>query len=45
MNTGRAFLRFVTGSVRVVARGSPLYYAWLAVLGILIAVGGAAYSR
>jgi len=44
MNTGRAFLHFIGGSVRVVTRGSPLYYAWLAVLGILIAIGGMAYA-
>lgn len=40
----RPFPRFVLGSIRVWTHGSPLYFAWLAVLALLIAGGIAGYS-
>ena len=40
----RRFSNFVSGSVALVTRGTPLYWMWLAVLGVLIASGGLAYA-
>ncbi len=40
-----AFLRFTTGSARLVLRGSGYYYAWLGLLALLVATGIAAYAR
>src|SRR5574342_1236762 len=37
-------LRFLVGCVRLVTRGSRWYYAWLALLGLMIATGIAGYS-
>jgi molybdopterin-containing oxidoreductase family membrane subunit len=37
-------LRFLQGCVRLVTRGSRWYYAWLALLAIMIATGIAGYS-
>jgi len=45
MRLGKAFLRFTTGSARIVARGSGIYYAWLALLALLIGIGVVAYTR
>jgi Ni/Fe-hydrogenase subunit HybB-like protein len=39
------FYRFVSGSIRLVARGNAAYWAWLACLAILIASGGLAFAR
>jgi molybdopterin-containing oxidoreductase family membrane subunit len=39
----RLFANFVTGSVRVVTRGGTMYWAWIVLLGALIASGIAAY--
>ncbi len=36
---------FITGSVRVVTRGSAGYYAWLGVLAVVIMTGLAAYGN
>jgi molybdopterin-containing oxidoreductase family membrane subunit len=33
------FANFVTGSLRIVLRGNPAYWAWLALLGVLMASG------
>jgi len=41
----RRFLRFVSGSVRLILQGPGLYWAWLAFLLALIASGGVAYAR
>lgn len=43
MSLPRAFARFVAGSARIVSRGPGVYYAWLAFLAILVAVGITAY--
>ena len=40
----RRFSNFVSGSVALVTRGTPLYWMWLTVLGVLIASGGLAYA-
>jgi molybdopterin-containing oxidoreductase family membrane subunit len=41
----RRFARFVDGSVRLVLAGGRAYWAWLAVLAVLIVSGALAYSR
>jgi Ni/Fe-hydrogenase subunit HybB-like protein len=41
----RSFLRFVSGSARIVLRGNALYWSWLALLLVLIAVGARAYAH
>jgi len=41
----RRFLRFVSGSVRLILQGPGLYWAWLVFLLALIASGGLAYAR
>ncbi len=38
------FWAFVTGSVVIVARGNRAYWAWVALLGLLIAVGVVTYG-
>jgi Ni/Fe-hydrogenase subunit HybB-like protein len=38
------FLRFVTASVRTVSRGPAVYWAWLALLAVLIVSGVHAYA-
>ena len=45
MTFARRFLRFVSGSVRLILQGPGLYWAWLAFLLALIASGGVAYAR
>jgi molybdopterin-containing oxidoreductase family membrane subunit len=45
VTTLRLFTRFFTGSVRLVLHGNRMYWTWLAVLGVLIASGAAAYAR
>jgi len=45
MRLDRAFLRFTTGSARIVLRGSGYYYAWIGVLLMLISLGVVAYTR
>ncbi len=45
METIWRFNRFVTASVRTVLRGNAVYWTWLAMLVLLIASGGLAYSR
>jgi molybdopterin-containing oxidoreductase family membrane subunit len=45
MTTGRAFLHFVLGSIRIALVGSRIYYAWVALLLLLTAVGIYGYSR
>jgi molybdopterin-containing oxidoreductase family membrane subunit len=45
MNSIVQFWRFVHGSARVVARGSAGYYAWIALLGVMILVGLFAYAN
>lgn len=39
-----SFLRFCTGSARVVVRGGPVYYGWVAVLLLVTAVGVVSYG-
>jgi molybdopterin-containing oxidoreductase family membrane subunit len=39
------FIRFITGSVRIVFHGSKAYFAWLTLLLILIIWGGFGYSE
>jgi len=41
----RRLVHFTQGSVTVVIRGSAGYYAWVGLLGILIAMGVAAYGE
>jgi len=41
----RDFWDFVLGSGRVVSRGGPAYYAWLALLAVAIVAGALAYAR
>jgi molybdopterin-containing oxidoreductase family membrane subunit len=43
MSPGKAFLRFALGSLRIVAVGSRVYYAWIAVLLLLVGIGANAY--
>ena len=45
MNTAWRFSRFVTASVRIVLRGHPAYWTWLAILGALIVSGALAYAH
>ena len=45
MTTIRLFIRFVTGSIGLVLRGNAAYWAWLAVLAVLILSGGLAFAR
>jgi Ni/Fe-hydrogenase subunit HybB-like protein len=45
MSFARRFVRFVRGSVRLVLSGHTLYWAWVALLGLLIASGVEAYAR
>jgi Ni/Fe-hydrogenase subunit HybB-like protein len=39
----RRFIRFVTGSVRLVSQGDPLYWSWVGLLAALIVSGVLAY--
>ena len=39
------FIRFITGSIRIVFHGSKTYFAWLTLLLILIIWGGLGYSE
>jgi Ni/Fe-hydrogenase subunit HybB-like protein len=43
METLRMFIDFYSGSLRLVSRGNRYYWAWIAVLLVLIASGGLAY--
>jgi molybdopterin-containing oxidoreductase family membrane subunit len=43
MNTFRAFIGFALGSLRIVLRGHGLYWAWVALLLLLIGIGAATY--
>lgn len=43
MNFIKGFFGFTVGSLRVVLKGTGAYYAWMALLLVLMAVGGAAY--
>jgi Ni/Fe-hydrogenase subunit HybB-like protein len=45
VNFFHQFPRFVSGSLRLVARGNRAYWAWLAFLGLLIASGALAYAN
>jgi len=45
MRTLHAFAQFTLGSVRIVARGSAAYYAWICALLTLVVVGITAYSN
>ena len=45
MKHGKGFWRFVVGSLRIVSRGSVIYWLWLLFLAALILVGAAAYYR
>jgi Ni/Fe-hydrogenase subunit HybB-like protein len=38
------FIRFITGSIKIVFQGSKTYYAWLILLLLLIIWGGTGYS-
>ena len=40
----RTFASFVADSARLVLKGGRLYYAWIAFLLVLIAVGAVAYT-
>ncbi len=41
----RTFLQFLVGCARLVSRGGRVYYAWIAVLLLLITVGAVGYAR
>lgn len=43
MNTRKDILRFVTGSLLLISRGNPVYWAWLALLALLILSGALAF--
>ena len=43
METLRMFIDFYSGSLRLVSRGNRYYWAWIALLLVLIASGGLAY--
>lgn len=45
METARQFWLFVAGSANVVVRGGRSYYAWVALLLVLIALGASAYAH
>src|SRR5688572_13780370 len=45
MHGMRLFASFAAGSLRIVLRGNALYWAWLALLGALIAAGAAAWAH
>jgi molybdopterin-containing oxidoreductase family membrane subunit len=45
VNTVRLFGRFVAGSVRLVLRGNPAYWSWIAILILLIVSGALAFAR
>ncbi|HSQ01176.1 MAG TPA: NrfD/PsrC family molybdoenzyme membrane anchor subunit [Candidatus Dormibacteraeota bacterium] len=42
---GKAFGKFVVGSLRIVARGGTAYWLWLLLLAALILIGVTAYAR
>ena len=39
------FIRFITGSIKIIFQGSKTYYAWLSFLLILIIWGAIGYSK
>jgi molybdopterin-containing oxidoreductase family membrane subunit len=39
------FIRFITGSIRIIFHGSKTYFAWLIFLLLLILWGGSGYSK
>src|SRR5665811_2293367 len=39
-----SFIRFITGSIKIIFRGSKTYYAWLIFLLLLIIWGGIGYA-
>ncbi len=39
------FIRFITGSIKIIFHGSKTYYAWLIILLLLILWGGTGYSE
>ena len=39
------FFHFVRGSLRVVTRGDAAYFSWIALLGVIIAIGAFAYGN
>lgn len=45
MRRSGSLIRFLGASLRIIVGGSPAYYAWVGLLGALIAVGAAAYVR
>ncbi len=45
MKHGTGFGQFVVGSLRIVSRGSVIYWLWLLFLAALILVGALAYQR
>ncbi|MHC5211097.1 MAG: sulfate reduction electron transfer complex DsrMKJOP subunit DsrP [Planctomycetota bacterium] len=45
MSSGRLMLHFVGGAARILLRGSFIYYMWLALLVLFIALGANAYAR
>jgi Ni/Fe-hydrogenase subunit HybB-like protein len=45
LRTARLFARFTTGSLRLVLRGNPGYWAWIAALVVLIVSGAFAYAH
>jgi Ni/Fe-hydrogenase subunit HybB-like protein len=44
VNIARVFARFLVGSTRLVLSGGRLYWAWMAVLSVLIVSGAVAYA-
>ena len=40
----RDFFRFIAASVRVILTGRPKFYAWLALLGLMLVIGIHAYA-
>ncbi|MFQ5748219.1 MAG: sulfate reduction electron transfer complex DsrMKJOP subunit DsrP [Planctomycetota bacterium] len=45
MNTLKLFQKFTMGSLRIILRGSSLYWLWVAFLSVLILAGGIAYAH
>jgi len=45
MRTVRSFLQFVAGSARIALRGNTLYWSWITLLLLLIALGVSAWLR
>ncbi|MCB9915566.1 MAG: polysulfide reductase NrfD [Planctomycetes bacterium] len=45
MQTYKNFVGFVSGSLRIILRGGPLYWAWIVALLVMIGIGGYFYAE